>query len=141
MLTAHEVEIAMATINIDDDTHQRLQLAAHVAGITVAEVIRKLAHEHQTADEARSAPDWQPIYSNYLGRETAAEFHPGSTAIRITSGQLKGQEFPTPSAAAIEVVKNANPERAEPHAKGWRFWKVTGTRRNIDSVFPRSGSR
>lgn len=131
----------MATITIDDDTHQRLQLAAHVAGISVADVVRKLTHEQQAAGEHEGALDWQPIYSNYLGKDTTAEFHPGSTAIRITSGALKGSEFPSPSAAAIAVVKHANPNRADPHANGWRFWKVYGTRRNLDSVFPRSGIR
>ncbi len=131
----------MATITIDDDTRQRLQLAAHVAGITIADVVRKLTHEHQAAGEDGGAPDWQPIYSNYLGNETTAEFHPGSTAIRITSGALKGKEFPSPSAAAIAVVKHTNPNRVDAHANGWRFWKVNGTRRNLDSVFPRSGNR
>ena len=132
----------MPQITIDEDTHQRLELAARVAGISIAEVIRVLIesrHPEVSGGLRATAPRWVPIFANYLGSKVEGEFNPDSGSVRITTGPLGGQEYPAPSPAAIAVVQVTNPDREDPHTNGWRFWKDMKTRRNLDSVFSRPG--
>ncbi len=128
----------MPQITIDEDTHQRLQLAARVARISVPEVIRLLANEERLqpdVDKETSDPRRVPIYAGYKGKETTAEFDVRTHKIKITSGKLKGTTFNSPSAAAIAVVKSLNPDRDNPHTNGWRFWKDTATRKSLERRF------
>lgn len=130
----------MPQITIDDDTHQRLKLAARVAGINIAEVIRILADDRKIEDSHNTEnveSRWVPIFSNYLDSYVTAKFHPKTGTIHITSGELEGKEFPAPSSAAIAVVQSVNPSRDEPHTNGWRFWKDKRTRGNLDSQYER----
>ena len=132
----------MPQITIDNDTHQRLKLAARVAGVNIADVIRILTNEGQidrslTPSEVDSR--WVAIYSSYKNSNITAEFNRNTGAIRITSGKLDGKEFSAPSSAAIAVVQSVNPGREDPHTNGWRFWKDKRTRRSLDAEFERPG--
>ena len=130
----------MPQITIDEDTHQRLTLAAKVAGVSIAEVVKILTHADQASStdesEATRSP-WAPVFSNYLGSRVTGEFNRTTGEIRITSGKLEGEEYSAPSSAAIAVVRSENPNRDEPHTNGWRFWKDEKTRRSLDVVYKR----
>lgn len=133
----------MPDVSLDRETYQRLQLAARVARISIPEVIRRLAGEVSDrsgswpADEAGSDPGWVPVFTGYQRQEIAAEFEPSSGRIRIASGNLEGDVFDTPSAAAMAVIRDLKPDRVSPHTNGWRFWKDRRTRRPIGDLYER----
>jgi len=133
----------MPDVSLDRETYERLQLAARVARISIPEVIRRLASEvgdrsgAPPVDEVASHPGWVPVFTGYQRQEVAAEFEPSSGRIRIASGNLDGEVFDTPSAAAMAVIRDLKPDRVSPHTNGWRFWKDSRTRRPIGDVYER----
>ncbi|MGE0623185.1 MAG: hypothetical protein AB7O54_11245 [Pseudomonadales bacterium] len=128
----------MARIEVDSDTHQRLELVAHVAGISVAEVIRRLVREQRYPGSSDSEGfGWVPIYAKYYDRLFDGEFEPLTGRVRVTSGELAGKEYPAPSPAAIAVVREVNPKRTKPHTNGWRFWRDKQSDKTLESQFDR----
>ncbi|MCL4686155.1 hypothetical protein KJ059_15565 [Myxococcota bacterium] len=133
----------MPDVILDPETYDRLQFAARVARISVPEVIRRLAREAAGPMDPTSADDvpcrsgWVQVFTGYQRQEVEAEFEPSSGRIRITSGNLEGELFDTPSAAAMAVIRDLKPDRMSPHTNGWRFWKDSRKRRPIGDLYER----
>lgn len=83
------------------------------------------------------ASGWVPVYTDYQRHEVAGEFEPSRGRVDITSGNLADKVFDTPSAAAMEVIRDLSPDRMSPHTNGWPFWKDLRTRRSIGELYER----
>lgn len=123
----------MATISVPKPTHDRIELLARAWSVPEAAVIDRLLEEFQAGradsrqnSEDRDASAGVKIYADYQGVRTEALFDPVTHGVRLTSGPLAGQNWKSPSGAAVAVVRDANPGiRAE--RNGWGFWVVADT--------------
>lgn len=63
------------------------------------------------------------IYAEYEGRRTYARFSPRAKSIQITSGELTGEMFSSPTSAAAAVITHQKPG-VSPSRNGWTFWLI-----------------
>jgi hypothetical protein len=130
---------SMATIEVDAITDQYLEFAAGVAGISKGEVVAQLVarvRQTQAASATQSVPSQPepvPIHADYAGHRTHGVFHPGPGRIEITTGDLAGQSYQTPSAAARAVVGLYKPG-VSPHRNGWAFWSVSADGNPLQTI-------
>ena len=125
----------MPDITVDDATYDALRLAANAAGVPVGEVVRRaLAALAAAAPRAERDP-WQEVevYAEYRGRRVEGRFVPATARLAVTTGELAGQVFASPSAAAGAVLAALNPAR-DARTNGWRFWHVTSTGDHLDTL-------
>ena len=73
------------------------------------------------------------IYVEYDGTRIEAEFDPASRAVRILDGALEGEQYKTPSGAAMAVVRRYRPD-VDPHRNGWLFWMVSKSGAPLQSI-------
>lgn len=134
-----------AVPNVDPTmpTYQRFLLAAELLGISPDDLARRLGHLPREADADRTAPvtgeqsDAVGVHAKYLGRTIEAVFERSTKAVTITSGELAGSRYPSPSRAAIAVVEAINPEREAANTNGRLFWIVTRTGQPLRSLLGR----
>ncbi|CAM4528647.1 hypothetical protein NONI108955_44710 [Nocardia ninae] len=63
------------------------------------------ATRHLTAPAQPAAPaQWLPVFVSYRRVRTDAEYDPGTAAVRITTGPLRGITYTDPDSAARAVV-------------------------------------
>ncbi|MEU4397849.1 hypothetical protein [Micromonospora orduensis] len=132
----------MAVVEVDEETYGRLAFAAGLFGVSVGEVIARLVDRAGVnvtdgpAVDSVDEPD-VPVHVIYRGERIAGVFERSSGRLRVTSGDLAGQVFPSPSAAAIGVVERLNPERRNPQTNGRLFWIVDSTQQPLRSIMGR----
>ncbi len=119
----------MPTIEADDHTAAALQLAADTAGISEAEVVRRLIKRHRPeaapkGDRAASAT--VAVFALYEGHRTTATYEPATHRVTITEGPLAGESYKSPSGAAISVVTHYRPS-VNPSRSDLTFWTVSSS--------------
>jgi hypothetical protein len=125
-------------IEVDQETDEFLAVAARVAGISKGEVVAQLI-DLAKADPSRQGSDGQtragtvPIFADYEGHRTLAQFIRGPGRIEITDGPLAGSSFKTPSEAAREVVRHYNPS-VSANRNGWTFWQIVGNGAPLQTI-------
>jgi hypothetical protein len=149
---SQEIVVEMRQISIEAETFARLALAARMSAKSVAEIVRELVEDAARTDDddaesverpSSSKPEvaevsaGRPIFVVYKKQRVEAEFDVATAAIRIKTGDLAGQEFESPSAAAIGVVSAINPSRQRPETNGWRFWRDPRTGRTLEAAYRR----
>lgn len=126
-------------VQLDADTAAMLRFAARIMGTDPAKVVAHIVREWSAADGSAvppaesSAADEVGVFCRYMHQRVEGVLHP-DMSITVTSGELAGQNFKTPSAAAAKVVMSINKTRTSVHANGWRFWKQVSNGRPIDSL-------
>ena len=127
----------MATIEVDEETKRTVAFAAQMAGVSEAEIMRRLI-ALPTATPGDSSPDRDgvPIFADYEGHRTRAMYF-APARVEIVDGPLRGQSFKTPTGAARAVVRQYNP-KVNDNRNGWGFWQLDngGPRAWLQSIRP-----
>ena len=129
----------MATVEVDAGTDQYLEFAAGIAGISKGEVIAQLVarvrrlQSASTEQPAPWIPDPVPVHADYAGHRICGVFYPGPGRIEITTGDLAGSAYPTPSAAARAVVGLLRPA-VSANRNGWDFWSVSADGNPLQTI-------
>jgi hypothetical protein len=63
-----------------------------------------------------------------------AVFDRSTNTVTVTSGELAGKSYTSPSSAAIAVVEALNPGREAANTNGRLFWLVKSTGQPLRSV-------
>ena len=123
----------MPEITVDAPTYEALRLAANVAGVPIGEIVRRGLAALAAANPPAEPDPWDevPVVAEYLGRRFEGRFVPATSRLVITTGELAGRAFHSPSAAAGAVVAAVNPAR-DARTNGWRFWHVAETGDHLD---------
>src|SRR5689334_20493942 len=118
----------MVTIEVDPKTAEYLAYHAAVERISTGEAVARLVARvlQMQPDTAGDPPEPVPIHADYAGERIRALFHPGPGGIEITTGDLAGTTYRTPSQAARAVVHSIR-EEVSANRSGWTFWMVTAT--------------
>jgi len=125
-------------IKVDERTYRSLEFAARMANTTVGQVVARLVDqasmpEPATAETSEGSSGIK-VFADYGGHRTHGTFDLTTTRIDITSGQLAGRSFKTPTGAARAVVANYNPG-VSPSRNGWSFWNLDdGSGRSLQSI-------
>jgi hypothetical protein len=139
----------MPTITVDQQTFDRLAIAASLSQSSVADLVRSLVDERiaktpsaeaaigPTATEDGKSDGLIDVFKVYKRNRVEGTFDPQTMTLRIRTAPWGGREFSSPTAAAIAVVEQFAPDRHEPNTNGRRFWKIRATGRNLDSVIGR----
>lgn len=137
----------MRQIQVEDDTYDRLSFAANVFGVTVSDVVTRLVRAMDGLSGRVDNDPGQPDASNevtvhvvYQGQRVEGVFDQVTNRLQITSGKLSGENFSSPSAAAIAVVEALNPGRTNPQTNGRTFWIIDRTGRPLRSIMGRRTS-
>jgi hypothetical protein len=128
--------VAVAQIEVDDETDGYLEFAASLTGQTKGQVVAQLVARSRikaAGEGSDSRPSVVKIYCDYAGYRTQALFHPGPGRIDIEDGSLAGSSFRTPSEAARAVVSSANPD-VSPHRNGWSFWLIAANGKALQTI-------
>lgn len=117
----------MAHIEVSQDTKERVAFAARMANIPEGEIVRRLITDFAVAEDAVSSPktgagDGIPIYADYAGHRTRAQFI-APARVEIVDGPLEGKSYKSPTAAARAVVSQYKPE-VNDNRNGWMFWAI-----------------
>lgn len=123
-------------------TYQRFLLAAELLGISPDELARRLrapldnmgVRPSNVAREAAGHPEAIDVHAKYLGRVIEAVFDRLTNTVTVTSGELEGRSYTSPSSAAIAVVEAINPGREAANTNGRLFWIVNSTGQPLRSV-------
>lgn len=149
----------MPLIDIDDQTYERLVLSARLLDLPVGRVVSMLVDRLLT--EALTSPpspapirpavppaavtaplsgaagprDVVSVFAVYLGRRVTGRFDPSSLTVAIDDAPWNGKVFPSPTAAAIAVVRQLAPdERQSANTNGRIFWKSAHTGKDLRSI-------
>jgi hypothetical protein len=130
----------MPSVEVDEATRRSIVFAARMAGVSEAEIVRRLVAASSLADEQPDPePDGVPIYADYAGHRVRALYF-APTRVEIMDGPLKGESFKTPTAAARAVIRQYNPG-VNDNRNGWEFWAIDhggGPRQWLQSIRPES---
>jgi hypothetical protein len=101
----------------------------------VAQLVARVRQSQPVLDAAAttSEPEPIPVHADYAGRRTRGLFYPGPGRIEITTGELAGETYRTPTAAARAVVHHHRPE-VSPHRNGWNFWLVSANSTPLQTI-------
>ncbi|MFE1249776.1 hypothetical protein [Streptomyces sp. NPDC058735] len=123
----------MPSIELDEQTHEKVVFAARLMACTPSEVVRRLVESWSTPEEPDEKPDGVRVHAVYRGERIQALFHPDTRTLTVTQGPQAGQSFSSPSAAAMAVIQELNPDRS-PNTNGWLFWRVTSSGDELKSL-------
>lgn len=128
------------TVEVDEGTHRALELAAHVAGISVGQVVERLVNQASASrlsagvTDGPATPGGIAVTNTYRGHRTSGRYYPDTKRIEISSGPLTGRSFKTPSEAARAVIEQLNPA-VNSNRNGKTFWRVDdGSERDLKSL-------
>jgi hypothetical protein len=107
---------------------RRLTLLARAWHVDLPNALRRVLDEFEGSGQeaAGTSAARVAIHAVYDGRRIDAMFDPASERVDITSGDLAGRSYRTPSGAAVEVVRTSN-RSVNPNRNGWSFWTVSET--------------
>lgn len=125
----------MPEIPVDVRTYDALRLAANAAGVPIEEIVRRAVAALMAATPPAEPDPWDEVavYAEYRGRRFEGRFVPATSRLAVTTGELAGQVYDSPSAAAGAVVALVNPAR-DARTNGWRFWHVASTGDHLDAL-------
>ncbi|MEV7063698.1 hypothetical protein AB0N97_12975 [Streptomyces collinus] len=123
----------MPSIELDEQTHEKVVFAARLMACTPSHVVRRLVESWSTPEESDEGQDGVRVHAVYRGERIQGLFHPDTRALTVTRGPRAGQSFSSPSAAAMAVIRELNPDRS-PNSNGWLFWRVTSSGDELKSL-------
>ncbi|MGV9354537.1 hypothetical protein [Streptomyces misionensis] len=123
----------MPTIELDEQTLEKVVFAARLMACTPSEVVRRLVESWSTPEEPDEESDGVRVHAVYRGERIQGLFHPDTRTLTVTQGPRTGQSFSSPSAAAMAVIQELNPDRS-PNTNGWLFWRVTSSGDELKSL-------
>ncbi|MFM9613227.1 hypothetical protein ACSCBZ_36175 [Streptomyces niveiscabiei] len=123
----------MPTVDLDDLTHSKVVFAARVMECSPADVISRLVESWSSSQEVDSPPPEVRVHAAYRGVRVSGLFDPATRALTITEGPGSGTVHASPSAAAMAVIRDVNPDR-NPSVNGWSFWHVTRSGEELKSL-------
>ena len=86
-------------------------------------------------EPARADSGWLAVYRVYKGHRVEGAFNPKTLELRLATPPFANRSFPSPTAAAEEVVGHYSGDvRETNNTNGRRFWKVSTTGKNLRSV-------
>ncbi|WP_370943971.1 DUF4357 domain-containing protein [Amycolatopsis sp. cg5] len=109
----------MPDVAVSPEGHKRIRLLARAWSISEGEVISRLLDQFQHG--APGSESTVEIFGIYQETRVEAVYHTASERVDVTTGELAGQSFKSPSGAACAVVAALNPDIA-PNRNGWTFW-------------------
>lgn len=136
----------MKQIDVSDETYDRLRFAAQVFGVSITEVVERMVQPHRATGAESASPEppeaaeqaqqaqQVPVHVVYQNTRIQGLFEPDTNLLKITTGDLAGHTYSSPSAAAIAVVEKMNPGRAFPQTNGRTFWVVDSTGKTLRSI-------
>jgi hypothetical protein len=127
------------TVEVSEWAKERIRLLRRAWDVPEADVVDRVLTaflEGQTQD-GRPVPepdqDWTRVHASYGQAWIEGRFDPESGRLAITSGELAGRRFKSPSGAARAVVRFHNPD-IRPNRNGWVFWTVTDSGQPLESL-------
>lgn len=117
----------MSMPELSGRTRERLRLLGAAWKVSEADVIDRLLDMFvnqwpvTTGDTAAEQQDQIPVQAVYEAVVTEGLFEVASGRLTITSGDLQGRTYRSPSGAAMAVVRHLNPN-VHPNRNGWTFW-------------------
>jgi hypothetical protein len=130
----------MSEVTISEQAARQLRLLARAWDTDEAGVVDQLLDRFMGPDRPEPEPDppgpgerTVSVRALYEGVWTEGVFEIDSRRLTITSGELKGRTFKSPSGAAREVVRSLNPG-IHPNRNGWMFWTVATNGQLLESV-------
>lgn len=133
----------MPQVDSSMPAYERFLLAAELLGISPQELATRLdqpsarAYPRPSVATSEDQSEAVSIHAKYLGHRIEALFMQSTNEITITSGELAGASYGSPSSAAIAVVKAINPDREAANTNGRLFWIVTSTGQTLRSLLGR----
>jgi len=120
-------------ITVDAQTYDVLRIAANAAGVPISEIVRRGVAALRGETPPPEPDPWEevPVYAEYRGRRFEGMFVAATARLVVTSGELAGRAFGSPSAAAGAVLAAVNPDR-DARTNGWRLWRVAATGDYLD---------
>jgi len=127
----------VATVDLDDRTHELVRFAARTFGVSEAEVVARAVHAFSERDAALSRPGrnpWEPVpvYGEYDGHRVEGSYLPATRRLTVTSGDLAGTRFKTASGAARAAASALRADGRAPAMNGWRFWRLVETDERLE---------
>ncbi|KZM71670.1 hypothetical protein IU500_17415 [Nocardia terpenica] len=125
----------MKNLRVNDPDYHATITLAEAWGIDPAEVYaRALRGLLTTVKPQAPLRERIRIHGTYKGTRTEGEYYPDDQSVKITSGELAGKVFTSPSQSASAVVAATSPD-VTASRNGWtQFWKVTETGEHLDSL-------
>ena len=145
----------MKKVEVSDAVYDKLTFTGQLLDKSAGEVVGLLVDRLSEATRSSTAPetilrggdntmsaqtvvataDWIPVHKDYLGHHVEGSFNPSTMEVRISSAPWSGKVFTAPTSAARAVVAHFQPgSRETTNTNGRKFWKVTGTGRNLHSI-------
>jgi len=158
----------MPSIETDDETYDRLYMAARLMDVPLGEIVRRLVkrlasepssgasstatamHSEEAAATTTAMPtmpapptnDWLPIFKIYKGHRVEGNFNPSTHEVLLITEPWVNKYFSSPTAAAVTVVEHySGNDRKSPSTNGRKFWKLTSTGANLRSIMMRREDR
>lgn len=128
----------MPTVQLTDQTAQRLTLLAAAWELTDSEavdrLIDRLSARPGPTPVAEEGSHLVSVHFEYRGHRYEGCFDRRDKSLTITAGgNLAKQRFVKPSPAAAAVVHDVEPD-IDPNRNGWQYWIVTATGQPLQSI-------
>lgn len=142
----------MPSIELDQDTYEKLAVSARLMdrspGEVVSLLLRRLVVAQNTdrtwtattsTEEPRTAnaprDGWLPVHKTYLSHLVEGDFNPTTMEVRVSTAPWSGRIFPSPTAAARSVVEHFGGDgRLTSNTNGRRFWRLKDRDQDLRSV-------
>lgn len=125
----------MKDIRVSDQDYHATVTLAEAWGVDPAEVYARALRGLLTAVKPQKPLRKSVrIHGTYKMIRTEGEFYPDDQSVKVSSGQLAGKVFTSPSQSASAVVAAISPD-VTASRNGWtQFWKVSETGEHLDSL-------
>ena len=138
----------MGWIEVDDEVDERLRELGRRWGVSKGDALARVLQERGADASPASAvsdgrdddpDDRVPVYFDYKGVHNAALFDPSTGELEVTAGPASSTSFPSPSAAATNIVGLLNPS-VSASRNGWITWRLVDTDEFIERLRPGASS-
>ncbi|MDN4473716.1 hypothetical protein [Demequina zhanjiangensis] len=144
----------MNSIEVSTATYEKLLVAAQLMGCTAGQVVDRMVSNLsgagsgttsiESTEDRREAPvvatpatgeAQVPVFKIYKNHRIEGVFDMSTHELRITTAPWNHKVFPSPTAAAVDVVVRISGDtRAVPNTNGRKFWKVKSTGDDLRSL-------
>ncbi len=146
----------MPSIDLDQDTYEKLEVSARLMnkspGDVVSLLLRRLVvapgpdkapttptqQETPMSLSAPRQPGWLPVHKTYLSHLVEGDFNPTTMEVRVSTAPWSGRVFASPTAAARAVVEHyGGDNRQTTNTNGRKFWRLKDRDEDLRSVVGR----
>lgn len=116
-------------VSVSSDAYRQIMLLCRAWNTTPSTVVDRVLADYARGPEPRRLapvppPSFVHVHARYEGVRVDGIFDRASRGLTITTGDLEGKEFKSPSGAAMALVRHLNPD-VHNNRNGWDFWTVT----------------